>query len=51
MTHNSMIYIFKIDGKTVEIKSDSQYSAKRKAKRIAGAGVDCVYIGKRESEK
>lgn len=51
MTHNSMIYVFKIDGKTVEIKSDSQYSAKRKAKRIAGVPSDVVYIGKREGEK
>lgn len=43
-----MVYTFLIDGEEVEIKSESQYAAKRIAKRRAGAGVDCIYVGKRE---
>lgn len=48
MQNKVMIYTFLIDGEEVEIKSESQYGAKRIAKRRAGAGKDCIYIGKRE---
>lgn len=48
MQAHFMIYKFLIDGEEVEIKAESQYAAKRIAKRRAGPGIDCIYIGKRE---
>jgi len=48
MQSRTMFYTFLIDGEEVEIKSESQYAAKRIAKRRAGSGFDCIYIGKRE---
>lgn len=45
MHNNLRIYVFKIDGKLIEIKEMSKYSAKVRAKRLAGGGNDCEFIG------
>ena len=45
MQSNMRIYVFKIEDKLVEIKEMSKYSAKVRAKRLAGAGISCDFIG------
>jgi hypothetical protein len=39
------IYVFKIEGKLVEIKAMSKYEGKVRAKRLAGAGVSVEFVG------
>lgn len=49
--HNSLrIYVYLINGEKVEIKSESRYASKKRAKKLAGAGNDCIFLHEKEIE-